>query len=441
MDLTLPMKKTLQVCSMTALLCGLPLSSYANSSLGERVHFSGFASFTAAKSLEKKEIFGDSTYNIPARAEIRDYSKVGFRVNVDLQEKLGFTAQMLADGKNDFKPEFDWLFLSYAITPDLVVHVGKYVTSYFMYSDYTDISYAYHWIEAPDAVYGAQAINKTLDGAKLVWNTRMGNNWTSELSLMAGKDKVDLDSVGVEGSTLEMSRALGIAWQVEHEWLTLRASHMYTKTSANLKGTILDPSILTAAALVEGGACADIMSCLNSPLVTNNQALNDANLKKTISWKDSVGGYSGLGASVNFQHVFATAEVTYTNIENTLAIGKQQAGYLTIGTYLPKQTTLAITFYKKKNIASQDIKDALSDIQATINPSTDFGEMATIGAINYVLNNTQKRNREGITLSARWDFHNNAALKAEYMYEQQKDFINNKTLTPQAVRVGVDLAF
>lgn len=72
---------------------------------------------------------------------------------------------------------------------------------------------------------------------------------------------------------------------------------------------------------------------------------------------------------------------------------------------------------------------------------TDFGEMATIGAINYVLNNTQKRNREGITLSARWDFHNNAALKAEYMYEQQKDFINNKTLTPQAVRVGVDLAF
>lgn len=183
------------------------------------------------------------------------------------------------------------------------------------------------------------------------------------------------------------------------------------------------------------------MSCLNSPLVTNNQALNDANLKKTISWKDSVGGYSGLGASVNFQHVFATAEVTYTNIENTLAIGKQQAGYLTIGTYLPKQTTLAITFYKKKNIASQDIKDALSDIQATINPLTDFGEMATIGAINYVLNNTQKRNREGITLSARWDFHNNAALKAEYMYEQQKDFINNKTLTPQAVRVGVDLAF
>src|SRR5690554_689096 len=154
-----------------ALLCGLPLA--ANADISDRFTFSGFASFVAAQSLEKNELYGDATSSVPHSTELRDYSKLGLRVRVDLQDNLTFTTQMLADGSNEFEPEFDWIFLSYNITPDLVLHMGKYVTNYFMYSDYADISYAYHWVEAPDAFYVTN-INKTLEGAKLVWNSRMG---------------------------------------------------------------------------------------------------------------------------------------------------------------------------------------------------------------------------------------------------------------------------
>lgn len=395
----------------------------------DRVQFSGFASFVAAKSLKKNHLYGDATSSIPHATELRDYSKLGLRVSVDLYDKLSFTTQMLADGRDDFKPEFDWVFLSYAITPDLVVHVGKYVTSYFMYSDYSDISYAYQWVEAPNAVYGTN-INKTLEGTKLVWTSSLSPNWSSELSLMAGKDKTNLDKVGVSGASFKMRSAFGIAWQVEHDWLTLRASHMATRSSADIANTRLD-----------------VRYNLKETPYENSDVFEHPGLKNILDWKSSPGHFSSLGASTHFQKFFTVAEITHTNLKNTIAIGKQSAGYFTIGTYLPKQVTLALTVYKKRNKYNSNVSKAIERAVAASNDAN----AAQIGHfLTSMLNNIQNRNREGFTLSSRWDFHSNAALKAEYMYEWQTDYpkdfsfsgqIKKRHTHPQALRLGVDLAF
>lgn len=422
------MRMNLRKLSSTAaltLVCGLPAAAQAD--ISDRFTFSGFASFIAAKSLEKDEPYGDATAKVPHATELRDYSKLGLRVSVDLLDNLSFTTQMLADGSNEFEPEFDWIFLSYNITPDLVLHMGKYVTNYFMYSDYADISYAYHWVEAPDAIYGTN-LNKTLEGAKLVWNSRMGAGWTSELSLSVGKDEADLGKVGVKGATLEMDRATGISWQVDHEWLSLRASYMRSKTSANLTGTQLDiDGILALAA--------------SNPII-----LNDTSLRKSLSWQSADAQFIGLGGSLNFEHVFAVAEITYADMQDTIAIGKQTSAYLTVGTYLPKNTSIALTIYEKRNDVNKNIERKLAQGTATAianYPADEAAIRAASDVIDNVLLQTQERKRDGITVSGRWDFHSNASLKAEYTYEQQTHYpggLKDK-ITPNVVRLGIDLVF
>lgn len=423
------------------LLAGL-FSQLLHAASIDRVHFSGFASFIAAKSLEKKEPYGDATYTIPDKLELRDYTKLGLRVGVDLRDNLSFTTQMLADGRDDFKPEFDWIFLSYSITPDLILHLGKYVTSYYMYSDHSDISYAYQWVEAPNAVYGTN-INKTLEGAKLVWTSSLSDDWSSELSLMTGKDKTDLSKVNVEGATLNMRSAFGFSWQVEHDWLTLRTSYIATRTSANL-GT----SQLNAQSNAERYLPGTPLDGAQNSAVFEHKALN-----KILNWKDSKGNFAGIGASTHFQKFFSVAEIAYSNLEDTIANGKQISGYLTVGTYLPRQVTLALTLYQKRNKYNQDtlkaINHATEDIVAQAMSSGDTLAVTNAYKANAflirTLNNIQNRNRQGFTLSSRWDFHNKAALKAEYMYEWQTDYpmdsAKKRNSTPQAFRVGVDLAF
>lgn len=407
--------------------------SHAATSM-DRVQFSGFASFIAAKSLEKKELYGDMTYTIPEKLELRDYTKLGLRIRVDLLDNLSFTTQMLADGRDDFKPEFDWIFISYNITSDLVLHVGKYVTSYYMYSDYSDISYAYQWVEAPNAVYGTN-INKTLEGAKLVSTNSLSDSWSSEFSLMVGKDKADLSKVGVEGATLNMRSNFGFSWQIEHDWLTLRTSYFATRTSAKI-----DKSRLDVQYTLNAQGHTDIAS---------SSVFNDAKLNRMLTWKDSRGNFAGIGASTHFRKWFSIAEVSYSNLEHTIANGKQISGYVTTGLYLPGRVTLALTLYQKRNKYNQDslktIEQAADNAIAAGDTTEIMNAYGAKSALIHTLNSVQNRNRQGFTLSSRWDFHSKAALKAEYMYEWQThypiDSPKKQKTTPQAFRVGVDLAF
>lgn len=473
--------------SLACLLGGLPLLAQADDN--SRYTFSGFASFGVAKSLDRDEPFGSVGDEIPYKTEYRDFNKLGLRVTADLYDNLSFTTQMVALGHNDFEPEFDWVFASYNLNPNLVLHVGKYVTSYYMYSDYSDISYAYHWVSAPDAVYG-QNLNKSLDGAKLVWNARMGS-WVSELSLLIGEDKADMSSIGL-ATDIVLQNATGLAWQIERDWLMLRASYMQSTTSAELANTQLgDNGLLTAVTpqFTAAGGVYDQLeaAALLSPSIPDeftsaagtaalNAALNStsaADFRYTLgSWDKADSMFVGFGTSMNFDPLFVIAEITHVQFDDALVLGDQTAGYLTFGSHLPGNTAIALTLYERHNNTNKEyvesltasynqlISAAMPDAMAAVfaaDPSLDpldpadqatAAQIAGValgafsGALEPLVDGSQKNRRRGATLSGRWDFHSNAALKVEYLYEhyQQTRQTPNKT-TPQAVRVGIDLAF
>lgn len=398
------------------LLCTLGMVPITQAN--ERFDFSGFASFGIAKSLERDETYGGgSSNNIPYKTEFRDYNTLGLRMTADLDDNLKFTTQMLAQGRNDFDPEFDWIFLSYNLNPNLVLHVGKYVTSYFMYSDYADISYAYQWVSAPDAIYGTN-INKTLEGAKIVWNSRLAGGWTSELSVMIGQDESDISRANLK-TTMYMDNAIGFSWQLDRDWLSLRAGYMTSNTTADLTETDL-AFVVDMAAL-----------------------LNDNRLNDKLAWDDDRAEFLGLGGSLHFDHVFVIAEMSYSRIKEALPLGDQFAGYITVGTYVHPTTSIALTLYQRLKNVNDDTLKAYRDAVATYgsDPAQLLPEMNGNNTGD-LLTATQKGKQEGLTLSIRWDFHSNAALKAEYLVEQKNTYGADKDNTsPQALRFGVDLMF
>ena len=427
---------------MASLLCCMPLLGHAAS---DRYQFSGFASFGIGKSLERDELYGESSSKVPYSTEYRDFSKLGLRMTADLDDNLTMTAQMVALGQDDFDPEFDWIFASYNISPNLVVHVGKYVTSYYMYSDYVDISYAYQWVQAPDVVYNRGA-NKTLNGAKLVWNTRMGS-WTSELSLLTGEDESSIADAGID-TTLNIEDAAGFSWQLDRDWLTLRTSYLRSKTTADLSDSDLDvDNLLLGIATqitpvidtqIDPSASAELNAALASSL--------SADFRDSLYWDDDTSEFFGFGTSMHFGSVFMTAEITHVDVGDTITVGTQDAGYLMIGGYLPGRVSVAATFYDKRNQTDKDQLDAYEDFakaatSASANPAVAGAALAVYGeAIEQTLDTIQKQRRQGISLSTRWDFHSNAAFKVEYLTEIQKQGNADKT-TPQALLVGIDLVF
>ena len=217
------MKKStlLKYVSYGTLLSALPFSQLATAAEAD-VSFSGFASFYYGKALSDADE-GGTTEGLGQEGEYRDFNKLGLRMDVDLEEKLSFTAQAIAKGKNDYDLEFDWINATFAITPDLTVSVGRMRLPIFMYSDYIDVGYAYQWVAPPHSVYGVPSFT-AYEGANIRWVADMGGDWTSDLVVYAGNIEEEEENVG---TTLTFEDGAGFTWSVDREWLTLRMSLLF----------------------------------------------------------------------------------------------------------------------------------------------------------------------------------------------------------------------
>ncbi|MEE4250033.1 MAG: porin [Alcanivoracaceae bacterium] len=104
---------------------------------------------------------------------LRQYSRAGFRVETDINDRTGAVLQILARGENDYDAELQWAYISYAITPELTWRAGRLVLPTYMHSQYTQASYAYPWIELPSQVYGTLPVD-TMEGMDLTWQFNTG---------------------------------------------------------------------------------------------------------------------------------------------------------------------------------------------------------------------------------------------------------------------------
>lgn len=406
----------------------------------DNISFAGFASFVYAKTItddKKKGAFSGMSND----GEYRDFNKLGFRMEADLKDNLTFTAQVIAEGSSDYDPTFDWIFATYHITPSVSVSVGKYRVPVFMYSDYLDTSYAYQWIAPPITVYNAaQTPFKSMEGVKISYLAELGGAWTSELLLWGGKADDVFKENGVDDRLL-LEDALGIAWTVEREWLSLRAFYFEAETSLDVTtNPVLDDLIYGSyGGEYVAGATGTPVGTL--PSITDVEAGLSLALGKKVNlhddflWQKDPGQFYGIGAGLEFEYFFMKSEITRIEVDTSIVTPVMDSWYVMAGVRLPGSVTLSLTYGEDKDRATKDVYEQF-DQYVALDPSL----AAYQDAIKQFTETVQKYDIKTTTLTTRWDFHRSASLKFEYLIHDW-EYSKNNTETPHAVRVGLDLVF
>ncbi len=135
------------------------------------VKFSGFGSLVAGKTLGSATL--DDPLNFPElytreQTFTADFYDVGQYTNdltfkaesvfaiqavADLGEKLKITGQLVAKGTDNFKPEFDWYYMTYQATDNLTILAGRRNIPMYYFSEFSEVGYAYPWMRPPANLY------------------------------------------------------------------------------------------------------------------------------------------------------------------------------------------------------------------------------------------------------------------------------------------------
>jgi hypothetical protein len=330
-----------------------------------------------------------------------------------------------------------------------------------MYSDYLDTSYAYQWIEPPKSVYNfSQTPFKSIEGVKFAYTTNMGS-WNSELLLWGGKGSDHFTETGVD-TDLILENAVGTAWTIDRDWLSLRAFYFSCDSTLDLT-TSNDVKMLS-------DGISDMENLISA---ASSGALNP-DFHDAVLWERDPGQFYGLGSALDFDTFFISAEATRIDIagkDSNLVAPKMDSYYVMVGVKLPAQWTLSLTYGEDKDYVD---KKGYKQFDAYLNPAGFLGgPTGALGSLRLIdtnndtvvdgqdntlyelvgglagtvkdtIINTQDYKSQNTTLSARWDFHRSAALKFEFLHDERSGknaSPNGGKKKPEAIRIGMDLVF
>ena len=132
------------------------------------------------------------------------------------------------------------------------------------------------------------------------------------------------------------------------------------------------------------------------------------------------------------------------DVDKTIAVGELKSAYMMAGVRLPANWSLSLTY----SVDRDDVNDEVYEqLQTLTEPYLSFDpglEQGVDGIINGV-KSTQINDTDTWTLGARWDFHRSAAIKMEYMQQENRaiDAVTTEDIikNPKAVRLALDLVF
>ncbi|MFO1368611.1 MAG: porin [Marinagarivorans sp.] len=380
--------------SRWAFACLLFHGSHA---LAADMKFRGYASFTGGKTLGSDE----SLYNYSNEINFRNDSLIALQTDTKLDEGLSATMQLIARGKNDYKPIIEWAYVSYDINENIRLNAGRIRIPFYRYSDFIDVRYTYNWLQPPKTVYGFDFPG--YDGISLV-HTKTFGSWDSTVQFIYGRLEGELN-----GTPVILDDLTGFNWTVNSEWLTLRAGYMRSNTNIEISNV----EQLASGVDTLGKATKMDLSKLSSDI-----RLNGDN-----------GTFGGLALGIDYNNYLFDAEYITYKVDNSL-LAKTDAYYTSFGYRLDKWIPL-LTVSKSKSDAPTDL---LNEVPAPL-MGIPFGPASFGQVIGGAVAATEQE-LDLIDFTLRYDFHGNAALKVALT---QTD--NNKGEKNKLLRFGVDMVF
>jgi len=153
------------------------------------VNFNGFATIAAGQTFDDDVPY----HGMDGDLSFKNLSLFGLQASADLGEGLSATAQILSRGENDFEAEFEWAYIGYQVNDNFDVKIGRLRTPIYYFSEYLDVSYAYHWLTPPNEFYAAILTN--YDGISAYYTNTAGG-WDYSIQLGTGTSGTTFEGFG-----------------------------------------------------------------------------------------------------------------------------------------------------------------------------------------------------------------------------------------------------
>lgn len=351
-------------------LLSVPLGTTA----GE-VNFSGFATFAGGMTLDDGDTFEDYDDQFSFNAN----SLIAVQASSDLGNGWGVTTQLLAKGIDDWDLNAEWAFVSYDANENWRMIFGRQKVPLYLYSDYQDVSYAYHFISPPSGVYGAPW--DVVDGVGSIYSFSTGE-FDSTLHITFGRNQDEIKQLP-DATDVNFKDNLTVAYTVNRDWLTLRASVSLTDATIGLP--FVDP-------LVEAWRSFD------APL---NQLGDDLEIR------DDRFFFTGLGARIDYEDYLFVAEYSKTDLGDNFS-ADYQSYYLS----LAKRFDNFLVHFTYNNI-EQDA-DSMPDYAPFPGQCVDPASYECLWANTLGFLQAVAIDTDTYTVGIRWDINDSVAFKAEY---------------------------
>lgn len=369
------------------------------------ITFNGMASFVMGQTLDEDE---GTMYGYDDKMGFQENSLFAFQVQADLDEKLSATAQVMAKGREDYQTKFAWAYLKYDINAEWSVKIGRSRAPFYMYSDFLDVGYAYHWITPPDSVYSATSGFDAADGINLNYKTSWGN-WFSNATFLLARSDTELNGNG-EVTTALVADLISLAWSLNYDWFTVRANYSQADLSLNSAGS---DQIL--AGLAQAG--------------TPQVLLDDFEVQK-----DPV-TFSGIGISADLASFLIVSEISKTELKGSFSTETTEGWYFT-GGYRFGDFMAYATYEESTNENSQDpFTPIITYLQGI--PGT---EQLVGGLSLFQANFPDTIDTTTYSLGLRYNFHSSASFKVEYL-ERTVESTGADDLKPAAIAAAIDIIF
>jgi len=197
-----------------------------------------------------------------------------FAPNVDVP--ISFVTQFIARGRNDWNLKADWAYISWEVTENFSVNVGRVKVPVFLISEAYDVGVTYPWIAPPEEIYGFANIPFTATtGFSLDYNHFFDETWINA-KFFVGRDNMSIPTMGTDIPG-EITRMIGTSFSFGTESLEVRASVSTVAFSMQIADALLGLPVADEFQAEIGGkvmAATGALAGANSVVIGTKAALD-----------------------------------------------------------------------------------------------------------------------------------------------------------------------
>lgn len=336
------------------------------------INFSGFATMAGGLTFDDDE----NLYDYDDIFSLSSNSHFGLQASTSINDQWGATAQIISRGNDAWDTKFSWAYISYDATDEWRLLFGRQRVPFYMYSDFIDVSYAYHWITGPEAVYSIGFDD--FDGVGSIYTSTIGD-FDSTFHVAFGRNTDALNIAGEEREGSDIANLFSTALTLNDDWLTLRLG--YSRADVTIPVADFQPLL-------------DNWIAAGFPAVADGIELNDD------EWV-----FIDFAFIIDYENFLIVGEITDLDEDDTTVLNPSKSYYLSLG-YRVNDVLWHFTHSATEGSAGTGV---LSEVPVGVDPGLDF--LTALTAATFASNDLDV---EANTIGLRWEFAEAMALKAEF---------------------------